>query len=397
MKRVYPCHDIRTLCCLLFLLTGMRIALQSQTQLIFTDSVRVPEGILILEKNESRELIFDTQEQLIINQQGGVRDTVALSKDRIYRNIRAGCVYKDRVFLLNYPFYIVEVDLKKQRVRRLRLRTKWEGKFYDIFTRSFQSMAYLPEDQALIFYVLPLRNEQENMFSSVSFYKDNPLLGVFSLRGKNAKLTRCVGIRDSIYWAEGGILAHMHHTCFFADLSQDRFFTAQIVCPTIVEYGFGGEKGRTFGQAGQHIERDSLIPIKVDQFSRRKADIFQRAATLYLDIHVDTQQKLLYRKYRIGEIVSIEDSLLNEPDPPPIKGVCPFDPYTRSLLRSYPPEYGLQVYDLNPALPQPRLLYDMKMTQRFEILDLHGEGLYLSVDKKDGTKWLYQASIPLDR
>lgn len=366
----------------------------AQSTLLWEESMQLSASAVPfhLDGTEARQMLDLDRSLLIDWRKGQTADTFELGERGEDLNLRGAVCQPDTCYLLDYwneQFIAVPRDHGPQ--QRYQIENEWDGVAYDLFSWSLQSISYLPTLDAIACYVVPIGDEDYNLFLSSELYQCSPLVGLFRLEGQKATLFRLIGQRDSIYWKLGGILPHMQYVSVQAHPDGQSIFLGQGAVPTIQQLDLQGQFMATFGQAGRHATRDTLIPILPASITSRQVAVYQRMATAYGSLYVDPTNQRLYRSYRLGEPIDYDPDSVNRKLPPPPEGSCRVDRYVDDLLAEAPPlRHGLQVYDLSQTnMP---LLHDVLLPAPMTLLYAKKDHLWLLERKKDGY-WLSQARL----
>jgi len=364
----------------------------AQPALLWEDSIRLSASAIPfhMQRHDAGQMLDQDRNLLIDWHAGQEADTFRLKESNDDLNLRGAVCQPDTCYLLDYwneLFLAIPRDHGPQ--RNYQIENQLDGVAYDLFSWSLPSISYLPSLQAIACYVVPMGDDDYNLFLSSELYRQAPLVGLFRLEGQQAKLFRLIGQRDSIYWSLGGILPHLQYVSMRAHPDGKSIFLGQGAVPTIQQLDLQGRVLATFGQAGRHATGDTLIPILPESITSRQVAVYQRMATSYGGFYVDQPHQRLYRRYRIGEPIAYEPDSVNRKLPPPPEGSCRVDRYLDDLLAEAPPyRYGLQVYDLSQA--HVPLLSDLLLPAPMTLLQADAQHLWLLARKEDGY-WLYRA------
>lgn len=362
---------------------------------VFTDSLAVAElakANPVLGSTTEAGWVFG-QSKLGRYQEGKLVDTLAFGSVSPSRNNRMATRVGDKFYVLSWPWpgQVIEVDLNTRQSRVLALHAELEGVAYDIFSYGGHRGSYSPAQHALLYYITPIGDEQDNHFNPTTIYQGG-YVGKFAIEADSIVLREVWAQRDPIYQEK--VLPHLHWASVMAHPRTGEIYAGQAAIPTLQVLSPEGELTHTFGQRGLHIEQDTIISLPFERYTGRRESIFNLMATLYLDLYIDAEQNWLYRTYRIGKTLPIPP-LVGEPSPQLPKGVnaCAYDPYLDSVSAIwYPLTYGLQIYDLNTESPQ--LLYDLPIGHNSAVLSVEDNRVYLLGRPEDRGRWIYELTLP---
>jgi hypothetical protein len=379
----------------LLLVVGMlQLAAQQTSILTLVDSQRLSAPLMPLDGSTFQQgALFDKERKLFIRYDSDTRaESFDLKEKTKYANFRI-FVQKDQSFYgLDYPYHLIRLDAFTGKQRKLTLDLELDGVEYDIVTLSISGGVYLPKLDALAFAIMPVGNDTACWQTSLAMYRHRPLIGLFRLEGRKAKLSGVIGQRDSAYWTGGGTMLYGVYTSMCLSPDGQGIYLSQSALPQIGRYDLAGRQDLHFGKAAEHAPYDSALVMRPDQYTRRRQAVYSRWATLYMGMHLDTTRQRLYRRYRLGEPLPIHPDSLAQPDPPVIPGTCPTDPYLNLLSSQMPNRYGLQVYDLSQATPA--LLHDVLFPAGiWRLVQVDDGQMTLYGRKPDGSAWLYQGKI----
>jgi hypothetical protein len=379
----------------LILLTSLLLPLlvpaQPSGSIIWTDSLALT-GVPLRGSDLSAGVILNAQ---AISTYGasGLRTSIDLTQISPQANARTATRAGEVYYVLDYPDQILKIDFQTGRHEKLRLVTRLKGRDYDMFTPTVNAAAYIPELNALAYYVLPLGTEAKNMFTDAGVYQDAGLVGIFSIRDKKVVLTDVIGTRDPVY-VQRPLLPHLHHAYLGEDTASQVLYAGQSATPEIQQLSLSGEVLARFGQRGRHVVSDTIVPIPPGMYTPRRDMGYGMLATHYQYLYVDALHKRLYRTYRIGERISLqEDSLAIDLPKPSSDTVCAYDRYLDFMIPQWNKlTRGLQVYDLTQS--PPVLLMDLPIQQRHEVLATPSDReLIVYSPFRDGKYWLYRGVI----
>lgn len=367
----------------------------AQSRVILSDSMWVSaDEVPLLHAQFTQGSRYNfTRQELVKWQADQPTTTYDLTQKLSETGIRCIIEQPEKILALDYPDRVLAFEAEKQKVYKL--RSTLEGTSYDIFNPSASSGVYLPDLNALAFFVVPIGTMEENLFTSPEFYRGAPLVGFFRLKGRKAELFRVIGQRDSIYWTRGGVLPHVLHVNFSLHPDGQSIFISQNPVARVERYSLQGELLASFGEEAKHATEDTIIAIPPSLYTKRRETVYRFWATTYLDMYTDSAQMRLYRRYYIGKPLPVAPDSVAKPEPERPPNVCWFDPYLDSIINAMPlDQYGLQVYDIREHTPV--LLHDVLLPRKLKLMHTDADRLIFAGRKEDGY-WLYEGKIVASR